>query len=247
MFMVHKDNEIEELSDPAWIADLAFLVDITHELNLLNVKLQVRGQLITSMFDHVRGFETKLLLWERQVRSGNYYHFPCCKSIKDTNANAVMNDELYATKIKQLHSEFQRRFSDFRSNDCLFKLFSLPFSVSVDDAPAEMQIELIDLQCNEKLKMKFGQVSLQVFYKSLPPHSFPVLRSHAATMLCLFGSSYLCEQAFSSMKIAKSNLRSRLTSEHLDATMRVALSQQIRPNISVLVASKQCQKSHESK
>lgn len=158
-----------------------------------------------------------------------------------------MNDELYAHKINQLHSEFQRRFSDFRSHESLFKLFSDPFSICIDQAPGEMQMELIELQCNQALKTKHGQVPLNEFYKYLNSDSFPVLRNHAATMLCLFGSYYLCEQAFSVMKTTKSKLRSRLTSEQLDATMAVTLSQHIQTNISALVDNKQCQKSREVK
>lgn len=39
--------DVSEL-DPKWIMDLAFLVDITLELNILNLKLHGPGQLITT-------------------------------------------------------------------------------------------------------------------------------------------------------------------------------------------------------
>ena len=63
----------------------------------------------------------------------------------------------------------------------------------------------------------------------------------------MFGSSYICEQFFSSMKINKSVLRSRLTDEHLQATLRLVSSQEIKPNIDALVDSKRSQLSgHKS-
>ncbi|XP_069022955.1 B-cell receptor CD22-like [Embiotoca jacksoni] len=48
------------LSDPKWLMDLAFLVDITHELNVLNKNLQGQGQLVSAAYDNVRAFSTKL-------------------------------------------------------------------------------------------------------------------------------------------------------------------------------------------
>uniref|UniRef100_A0A3P9NQ97 DUF4371 domain-containing protein n=1 Tax=Poecilia reticulata TaxID=8081 RepID=A0A3P9NQ97_POERE len=39
-FLKEKDRPLHELSDPLWLADLAFLVDLTHHLNTLNKNLQ---------------------------------------------------------------------------------------------------------------------------------------------------------------------------------------------------------------
>ena len=51
---------------------------------------------------------------------------------------------------------------------------------------------------------------------------FPVLREFALRMLSMFGSTYICESTFSVMKRLKSNARSRLADETLDARLRLA-------------------------
>ncbi|GBP65968.1 General transcription factor II-I repeat domain-containing protein 2 [Eumeta japonica] len=43
-FIEMKNNPLSKLSDPKWICDLAFLVDLTGYLNDLNLKLQKQGQ-----------------------------------------------------------------------------------------------------------------------------------------------------------------------------------------------------------
>ena len=52
------------LIDPKWLMDLAFLVDITQELNVLNEKLQGQSQLSSAAYDNVRAFSTNLRLWK---------------------------------------------------------------------------------------------------------------------------------------------------------------------------------------
>ncbi len=44
-------------TDKKWLSDLAFLVDVTEMLNVLNVQLQGKDQIITQLFDHVRAFK----------------------------------------------------------------------------------------------------------------------------------------------------------------------------------------------
>uniref|UniRef100_A0A0E9UX64 HAT C-terminal dimerisation domain-containing protein n=5 Tax=Euteleostomi TaxID=117571 RepID=A0A0E9UX64_ANGAN len=41
-------------------------------------------------------------------------------------------------------------------------------------------------------------------------------------MLVLFGSTYVCEQTFSVMKINKAHHRSKLTDQHLRSVLRIA-------------------------
>ena len=102
-------------------------------------------------------------------------------------------------------------------------------------------MELVDLQCNTALKTKFTSTEVQVFYQQLPRETFPHLRTHAARMLCLFASSYLCEQGYSKMTLVKTRHRSRLTDSNLHANLRVALAVDMQPDIPPLVKRKQCQ------
>ena len=44
------------------------------------------------------------------------------------------------------NKEFKKRFDDFKALEKLFKIFSLPFAVCVEDALDNLQMELIDLR-----------------------------------------------------------------------------------------------------
>ncbi|CAI6366273.1 unnamed protein product [Macrosiphum euphorbiae] len=156
----------------------------------------------------------------------------------------VTSTEKYAEAISDLKHQFKLRFSDFKANETYFNLFSIPFSLPVEDVPENMQIEIIDLQNNKVLKEKYNYVELSIFYsKYINTETYPNLRNNALRMMSLFGSTYTCEHIFSRMKIVKSKNRVRLTHSHLESSLRIA-SSQIQPNINKLVSEKQCQLSH---
>ncbi|XP_077480640.1 general transcription factor II-I repeat domain-containing protein 2A-like [Stigmatopora argus] len=223
------------LSDPKWLMDLAFLVDITHDLNVLNKKLQGQGQLVSAAYDNVRAFCTKLVLWKAQLSQTNLCHFPACKALVD--AGTPFSGEKYAEAISKLQEEFDHRFADFKTHKATFQIFADPFSFDVQDAPPELQMELIDLQCNSALKAKFREVSgeadkLGQFLRELTP-SFPELSRRFKRTMCLFGSTYLCEKLFSTLNFNKSKYRSRLTDEHLQALLRVSTASSLKPNVTM--------------
>jgi len=60
----------------------------------------------------------------------------------------------------------------------------------------------------------------------------------------MFGSTYGCEQLFSSMKITKSKLRTSLNDGHLQDVMLLA-SSNLKPNMDKLADQKQHQASHQ--
>ena len=73
-FMEKHGVAVPVLSDPKWLMGLAFFVDITHELNVLNKKLQGQGQLVSATYDNVRAFCPKLMLWKEQISQTNLCH-----------------------------------------------------------------------------------------------------------------------------------------------------------------------------
>lgn len=238
LFLDMKGKPVKEFGDHDWMCDFAFLIDITQHLNELNLRLQGKDQLIHAMFDQIKAFESKLSLWESQLLSNNLVHF---ETLRKENPDASVK---YAEEVKQLKDEFHSRFQDFRRCEESFSIFSFPFGVSADTAPPELQMELIDLQCSAELKAKFRDVPLLDFYKFyLPAKSFPGLSCHALKMASLFGSTYICEQFFSKVKVLKSKHRNRLGDERLESSLRIATSQ-IEPDIEKLVKEKECQVSH---
>ncbi|RVE60969.1 hypothetical protein OJAV_G00165900 [Oryzias javanicus] len=248
-FMEKDGMAVSVLSDPKWLMDLAFLVDITHELNVLNKKLQGQGQLVSATYDNVRAFCTKLVLWKAQLSQTNLCHFPACKALVD--AGTPFSGEKYVEAILKLQEEFDQRFADFKTHRATFQMFADPYSFDVQDAPPVLQMELIDLQCNSALKAKFRDVSgktdkLGHFLKELTP-SFPELSRMFKRTMCLFGSTYMCEKLFSTLNFNKSKYRSKLTDEHLQALLRVSTASSLKPNVAQLCEKKRCQVSRSKK
>ena len=60
------------------------------------------------------------------------------------------------------------------------------------------------------------------FYALLNPSKFANLRNIAIKLFILFGSIYICEQAFSIMNINNTDLRSNLTDVHLQFLLRIS-------------------------
>ena len=71
---------------------------------------------------------------------------------------------------------------------------------------------MVDLQNDIELKVRSWESN---FGGIVSREKFPLLTSCALRVSAYFGSTYLCEMAFSQMKIIKSKYRSRLTDKHL--------------------------------
>ncbi|XP_017322188.1 general transcription factor II-I repeat domain-containing protein 2A [Ictalurus punctatus] len=194
-FQESKIGSIQVPIDKKWLSGLAFLMDVTGLLNVLNVQLQGKDQIIIQLFDHVRAFKQKLLLLRRHLSAGNLAHFPGLREA------GMMKEKLpeYDAVLSNLIQEFHSRFEDFRHNATDLVLFAQPFTISVDTVSDDLQMELIDLHCDSELKNKFRSLPLTDFYKCVPANRLPKICKQAQVMLSLFGSTYLCEQTFSLM------------------------------------------------
>ncbi|KAL6087635.1 hypothetical protein STEG23_035379, partial [Scotinomys teguina] len=198
LFMSSRGKPVPQLSSRDWILDLAFLVDMTTHLNTLDASLQGHSQIVTQMYDFIRAFLAKLCLWETHLARNNLAHFPTLKSVSQSESDGLN----YIPKIVELKAEFQKRLSDFKAWENELTLFSSPFSARIDSVPEELQMEVIDLQCNTVLRTKYDKVGVPDFYKHLWS-SYPKYRSHCAKMLSMFSSTHICEQLFSILKLSK--------------------------------------------
>ena len=214
-FLISKNQDITLFSDTAWLQDLSFMVDITKHLSDLNLKLQEKDQIITNMYDQINAFKCKLVLWEKQLKTENLMHFQTCNIYKSSLGKTTRTSfEKYTGKILLLRTEFETRFADFKLLEDKFSLFSPIFSINVDLVPNNMQMEVIEIQCDSYLKAKFNEVGVLEFYKCLIAR-FQNTRRLAYDIFSMFGSTYRCEQLFSLMNGNKSPIRSRITDSHL--------------------------------
>ena len=231
--MKNKRKDPTELKDKKFLCELAFLSDIVSHLDVLNLELEGLGHIITDMYTAVRAFKTKLYLWETQMLQGNLGHFSCCQIMAEQIFPAVLPSAQLAKKINALSAELEAQKERL-------ELLSNQFPIDVESASTSLQIELIELQCNDMLKSKYDSVGAAQF-PCFFPDTMPQLRTQAAQMLSMFGSTYLCEQLFSMMKVNKTSHRSRLTDEHLHSVPRIFLAQSQTPDIDELVSKKRCQ------
>ncbi len=96
--------------------DLTFFTDITGHLNHFNSQLQGKIQLISDLFNTVRAFLAKLLLFKTQLAKGDFLHFPTCKELSpanETTRNA--QSETYVAYVEKLELEFDGRFSQLKN------------------------------------------------------------------------------------------------------------------------------------
>lgn len=138
------------------------------------------------------------MLFEKHLsqRETNSSCFPTLQGVMDSfpqeNPGGLVGT--YATVITGLSDQFNMRFQDFViiEKDIIF--FLSPFSMDPDDAPYQLQLEFIGLQCDDVSRSKHEQLSLANFYCKLDKARFPRMWRLIKTMLSFFGSMYICEQ-----------------------------------------------------
>lgn len=225
-----------------WLNDLAFLVDITSHLNKLNVSLQGKEKLFTNLCDDISAFKMKLQLFVGQLEAGTLTNFP---TLQTRSAEHVINLEQYKDKLQSLLDAFRARFGEFETEQHNVMLFTNPF-VFPDDKlcslEPNLQQEVIDVKCSSVLRSKFMEIpaspnskDMIQFWSMLPAETFPHLRSFAQRYICRFGTTYRCEQSFSTMKLIKNKQRSRLTDDNLSALMTLAVTD-MNPDIDRLAS-----------
>jgi len=102
----------------------------------------------------------------------------------------VTSTEKYAEAISDLKFQFDSRFLDFKANEQFFNLFSIPFSLSVENVPENMQMEIIDLQNNKILKENYNNVELLIFIRNILTRRYILIFETTQRMMSLFGSTY---------------------------------------------------------
>ena len=92
------------------------MADVAAHLNFLSLQLQGGNRMITDMYDAVKAFQLKLLLWEAQMPLRKLTHFPCCQTMSNQVNATIFPNIYFADKLTILCAEFTRRFGDFESH-----------------------------------------------------------------------------------------------------------------------------------
>ncbi|XP_078509765.1 general transcription factor II-I repeat domain-containing protein 2-like [Lissotriton helveticus] len=249
-FVISRGQSFPELYDLQWLTMLRFLCDIFSHLNSLNLALQGRQKLVSSMMSAIYSFESKLELFREQLNDGDLTHFPKLQALTQRveKAQEMLFSLNLCVYLEEMSGNIKRRFSQFRVLTPLFRLIENPWMVSARNLEAvellglkraHAEMELIDMQYSSVLESSFLGREPEDFWKSVPSEKFPLLFTLAQRILTMFGSTYVCECSFSTMGVLKNKLRNKLTDAHLDHLLRLALSEKV-PEYKKLIADMKC-------
>ncbi|XP_072768354.1 general transcription factor II-I repeat domain-containing protein 2A-like [Nerophis lumbriciformis] len=214
------------------------------------LQLQGKKNTVCELMSEVSAFQRKLEVFKSDIQE-ELLHFP--KLLELTKGEG--DHQCHLEFLEKLIANFKTRFDGFILGKQVLLFIENPFlirNVSAFSAEAKqvfpwaraasLQTELIDLQ--ESVALKEAQCDAITFWSKLViPSKFPLLHKMACHILTMFGSTYSCESAFSTMNIVKNKYRSRLTNEHLDQCLRLAITPFV-PKFKVLASTPRAQFSH---
>uniref|UniRef100_A0AAR2LN01 DUF4371 domain-containing protein n=1 Tax=Pygocentrus nattereri TaxID=42514 RepID=A0AAR2LN01_PYGNA len=254
-FRQSKGEDVSLLEDTEWTLDLAFLTDITGKLNHLNCELQGKGQTVVDMISAVNAFKAKMNAFSADLQRKRVLHVPSVQSVLKDNASASETFDKVAEKyyevINRLGQEFENSFNLNQLESCV-SFISNPFmdgdttcfaeqlSATFNLDAGQVEMEIITFQ--NDLHLKAYQAAPN-FWCLFDTEKYSGVCTAAMKVASLFGSTYLCESAFSDMNFIKNKHRTRLTDAHLKDSLTVAVSS-YTPDYNTLVNSMQCQSSH---
>ncbi|PNF15078.1 hypothetical protein B7P43_G16511, partial [Cryptotermes secundus] len=198
--------------------------------------------------------ETELKLWIAHLNRNSLSHFPHMKSVVENLNSCEYDLPSFAQHLEALVTEFGNRLSHFTSSEPGTIFISNPFAtVDVSELGGEVceifgkynieELEMENLNFQKDISLKSSFATYSNFWTLMDRNKYPMIHSIALKIYFSFGSTYLCEVAFSSTSIIKNKYRSCLTDSHFDDALRAACSS-CTPDFRQLAANMQCQISH---
>uniref|UniRef100_A0A3P8VP17 Uncharacterized protein n=1 Tax=Cynoglossus semilaevis TaxID=244447 RepID=A0A3P8VP17_CYNSE len=245
--------EHPELAETEWLLKFYYLVDITEHLNQLNVKMQGIGNTVLSLQQAVFAFENRLELFIMDIETGRLLHFEKLRQFKDacTASEPAQHFDLQqlAGFTSRLLQSFKARFGEFREHTQLFKFITHPNECSLNTADLsyipDMWVNKFktlneDLERLARQTADLASKHMWTEMKKLQPEDQLIIKTWNSLPVTYHT---LQRQSFSHLKNIKTNLRSRLTDESLNACMKLKLTK-YQPDYKAISKSMQHQKSH---
>ena len=215
-FMLSKGEDASLLEEPEWLLDLAFLTDLTEKLNHLNRELQGKDKTVAHMINAVNAFKAKMNIFSAQVEKKKMLHFSSVQAVLKDNVSASSAlDEVvtkYSQVINRFGQEFEDRFCDFEKLEPCVSFVTNPFMYVDVTSTAEqlsdlfslsaidVEMEILTLQNDINLK---AHHSAPNFWCLVDKEKYSGVCTAAMKIASFFGSTYLCESAFSNMNFIK--------------------------------------------
>ena len=176
----------------------------------------------------------KLRLFATRLKSNDLSHFD---SLHELLADDVeVECSRFVEDIEALSHEFENRFKDFDRLKPNLYLYNNPMDVDVETQLSGFQLELCELQCDSFLLSRKNETQKR-FWKLVSKDKFPKLKDFALKMHSMFGSTYVCESTFSTMKLIKSRNKNRMVNQTLDNCLRLSTTS-IDDDIETIVSEK---------
>lgn len=250
---LHQRNEVcPQLSDADWLCDLAFLVDFTAKLSILNLELQGRGKTLSSTISAVNSYKKQFPMLILDIQQKKLSHFEHMKDHLRKFSNYLINEDKYVVEIQNVAEDVNIRFEDFKKIEDVeylnfpfqtninAKYLSTQFSELFQVNGAILESEIITLQCDLFLKPRALE---EHFWKFVCYEKYPNIKKCSEYFQSCFASTYLCESAFSYLKMIKTRYRGLLTDLHCEDSLRLSLSNYM-PQYEKLVDDMKVQASH---
>ncbi|KAE8606895.1 hypothetical protein XENTR_v10010916 [Xenopus tropicalis] len=214
----------ESLCNEDFLSSLAFLTDLTHYLHSLKKNIEAKDQLITQLYTHVSVFSNKLMLLKLNLISNDLTYFESCNELyrEYEECNIFLDFSKFVEKIEVLIENFNLRFQDFSKINSCFKLYNNPLTTDIISERMEYHMELCDLQAD--LFFATREELGVPFFRLLPKEKYRNLRDLALKMTSMFGSTYICERAFSELNHLKSNYRNSISNRTLQEILHLSIT-----------------------
>ncbi|XP_017797130.1 PREDICTED: general transcription factor II-I repeat domain-containing protein 2B-like [Habropoda laboriosa] len=212
-----------KFKDQMFLKELAFITDVTDHLNVPNLKLQKRDQTVSDMISCINAHGKRFDSFVTEISRNELYNFPSCEELKDDLSDSDAEFSMFASTLRSVVDEFDTRFKDFDLLKGDLAIFNNPMKIHIPNQNFEYRIELCDVQADQFVISR-GEIGLE-FFKLLPESKYPKLRNLGLKICSMFGSTYMCESAFSSMKYIKFLKRALIADSSLTYLMRIASSE----------------------
>ncbi|XP_067118586.1 general transcription factor II-I repeat domain-containing protein 2-like [Centruroides vittatus] len=216
-------------------------------------ELQGKNKTVIDMISCIDAYKTKFILLIEDLQQNNLNHFPNMVDNIQKHKNINYKIDKYITEIQKVIEDFEIRFQDFENIKEIVEFISFPFKKDLSVKRISQKIsdifhmeqkalenEIIILQTDLILQARKFEEN---FWKYIKREKYPSITKCSKYIYSCFGSTYLCESAFSYLKLTKTKQRSVLTDSHTEDSLLLSLSG-YTPNYDFLVRDMQTQSSH---
>lgn len=207
---------LDFLKNPKFLLDLAFLCDMTSYINQLNFSLQGKNKSIIDLVQNVTQFQQRLEILNEQLQLENFTNMPKTNELVQ-EFTILDRKPQFSDTLKTLKQMYEERFHDFRTIKDTISLFNAPLTCNILDQDTELHEELYRMRCDISLPLSTGIE----FWQQIREESYPKTKDAIYRIYSMFGSTYSCEVAFSTLKNILSKHRNRLSDSHLESLIRI--------------------------